>query len=122
MTPTPELIIRLRRFLGERIPSDGTESNTRFTDDELKDLIEESQTIYGAASIGWMEKASMVQEEMGNVEETRTGQETYKFTQLKDRLAYAQMMAKSYQDREDADLKSKSGKSYMFNVARPEVL
>lgn len=122
MTPTPELVARLRRFLGEKIPPNGTEANTRFMDEELEDLLEESQTIYGAASLGWSEKAGMIQEEMGNVEETGTGSEKYRFTQLKDRLAYAQTMAQDYRRREFEELEGQNKGSLILKIARPEVL
>ena len=121
MTPTPELVVRLRRYLGEKIPPGGTEADTRFMDKELEDLLEESQTIFGAASLGWTEKAAMIQTEMGDVEETRTGQETYRFTQLKDRLSHAQTMAQDYRKREREEL-TKSKGSFMFSIAPPEVL
>lgn len=122
MTPTPELVGRLRRYLGEKIPQDGTETDTRFMDAELQDLVEESKTIYGAASLGWSEKAGMIQEEMGSVEETSTGSEKYRFTQLKDRLAYAQTMAQDYRRRESEELDVQSKGSYILGISRPEVL
>jgi hypothetical protein len=122
MTPTPELVARLRRFLGEKIPPGGTEADTRFEDNELEDLLEESQTIYGAASLGWTEKAGMFQEEMGSVEETSTGSERYRFIQLKDRLAYAQTMAQDYRRRELEELDGQSKGGYILSIARPEVL
>lgn len=121
MTPTPELVARLRRYLGEKIPPGGTEADTRFMDEELEDLLNESKTIYGAASIGWTEKAATIQSEMGDVEETRTGEETYRFTQLKDRLSHAQTMSQDYLKREQEELK-KSKASFMFSIAPPEVL
>ena len=122
MTPTPELVARLRRFLGEKIPPGGTEADTRFEDNELEDLLEESQTIYGAASLGWTEKAGMFQEEMGSVEETSTGSERYRFIQRKDRLAYAQTMAQDYRRRELEELDGQSKGGYILSIARPEVL
>ena len=122
MTPTPELVARLRRFLGEKIPPNGTEADTRLADEELEDLLEESQTIYGAASLGWTEKAGMIQEEMGNVEETGTGSEKYRFTQLKDRLAYAQTMAQDYRRRELEELEGQNKGSLVLKIVRPEVL
>jgi hypothetical protein len=121
MTPTPELVARLRRFLGEKIPPGKTETDTRFTDAELEDLLRESETIYGAAALGWTEKAAMIQHEMGEIEETSTGQESYRLVQLKDRLAYALSMAKEYEAK-DKEERNQGASTLLLSVKRPEVL
>lgn len=121
MTPTEELRTRLRRFIGEKIPTGKTDTDTRFLDVELDDLLNESQTIYGAAALGWTEKAGMIQDEMGNVQQTSTGEESYTLVALRDRLAYALSMAKEYEAK-DAQERAKSGGSFMFSVGSSEVL
>jgi len=115
MTPNEELRKKLRRLLDEKIPTDGTESDTRFLDSEIDELIQEADSIYAAAAAGWTEKAGMYQREMVGLEETSTGQERYKLTSLKDRVEYALNMAKTYGEL------ARPG-SYMFGVEKPEVL
>lgn len=115
MTPTDALRNKLRRLLDEKIPADGTESDTRFLDSEIDELIQEADSIYAAAAAGWTEKAGMYQREMVGLEETSTGQERYKLTSLKDRVEYALKMAKTYGEM------ARPG-SYMFGVEKPEVL
>ncbi len=118
MTPTEELRNRVRRMLDERIPTGGEDSDTRFTDEEIDDLLEYADTIHGAVSQGWLEKAGMYQREMGEVEETRTGQETYKLTKLKERMEYALAMSQRY-GAQDADEKSKGTSTSVILGVRP---
>jgi len=57
---------RLRAYLGERIPSNGSDQDTLFTDDEITDLTTNFQGpfagspegLYLAAAEGWERKAS----------------------------------------------------------------
>ena len=107
---------RLRRLLDEKIPSGGTEADTRFTDDELGELLKETGSLYKAASLGWTEKAGMYQREMGEIRETTAGQESYKLVDLKERQQYALRMAKEYWEREE------STGSFVMTLASPEVL
>jgi len=115
MTPTDELRAKLRRLLDEKIPEGGTEKDTRFLDSEIDDLLREAGSVYSAASDGWIEKAGMYQREIGNLEETSTGQERYKITSLNGQAEYAMKMARTYRAMD------KSG-SFMFGVEKPEVL
>lgn len=116
MTPTDELRNKLRRLLDEKIPSGGTEADTRFLDSEIDELLSEAQNINEAAANGWIEKAGMYQREMGDVEKTGTGQESYTLTSLKDRMEYALKMAKIY-----GDMSRRQG-SFVMGIERPEVL
>lgn len=122
MTPTQEAIVKLRLYLDEKIPPGGSQDDTRFSDTELEVLLDDFETIYGAASLGWSIKAAMIQKEMGDIEETRTGQETYRYVQLKDRLAHAQTMAEDFQRREQEELGKKKTGSCILRIAAPEVL
>lgn len=116
MIPTEELRIRLRKLLDEKVPTGGTGSDTRFEDEDLDSLINDSTSIYEAAAVGWMMKAGMYQAEMGEVESTSTGQESYKLVTLKDRQDYALKQAKVYGSM------VKSAGSFMLKVTQPEVL
>jgi hypothetical protein len=117
MDQTDALRTRLRKLLNESIPSGGSATDTNFTDDELNTILSEAGDIYTAASIGWSEKASLLQ---GDVEKYSTGDESYTMASLKDRLTHALSMAKHF-----ADMSSSSGSvsgSFFLNVAPPEVL
>ena len=118
MTPTDALRTRLRKLLDERIPEGGSTASTRFTDNDLDELLLESSSIFGAASMGWTMKAGMLQAEMGDIEEFTAGQETEQLVSLKDRLAYALAMADKYA----AMAKAQSVGSMILRVQPPEVL
>lgn len=118
MTPSEKARERLRRLLDEVIPEHGTDKDTRFTNDELDDILSEAGSIYSAAAMGWIEKAGMYQREMMDVEQETTGQETYRMTSLRDRLAYALKMAETYQSMADGT----TGGSRILKIAKPEVL
>lgn len=112
MTPNEALRKRLRRLLHE-------EDDTRFADEDLDVLLSESNTVYGAAALGWAEKAAMIQAEMGDVESTQTGQERYDFVKLKDRLAYALSLRDMYQKMDD----QRQGTGSLFlGIEKPGVL
>lgn len=116
MTPTDELRVKLRRLLDEKIPTGGTEEDTRFLDSEIDDLLTDATNINEAAANGWIQKAGMYQREIGDVEQTDTGQESYKLTSLKNRMEYALKMAETYRN-----LAGVSG-SFMLGITKPEVL
>lgn len=118
MTPTDGLRAKLRRLLDERIPPGGSDQDTRFLDEEIDDLIKGARSIYEAAAAGWTEKAGMYQREMADLEQTTTGQETYRLTSLRDRLEYALKMAETYA----AMAAGEAGGSRLMKVAKPEVL
>lgn len=118
MTPTKELRTRLRKLLDERIPEGGSDADTRFTDEDLDELLTEAANVFGAASTGWTMKAGMFQAEMGDVERMTLGQETEQLVSLKDRLEYALKMADKYA----AMSKASSAGSVMLRLAPPGVL
>lgn len=119
MTPTVELRTRLRKLLDERIPQGGSATDTRFTDDDLDEMLTEAASIYGAASTGWTMKAGMFQSEMGDVERMTLGQETEQMVSLKDRLAYALAMADKYASMVVGAAKTSS---LILRITPPEVL
>ncbi len=114
MTPTAELRERLRKLLNEVILDGGTESDTRFLDVDLDELLIEAQSIYAAASTGWTMKAGMLQ---GQIESYGVGQEKYELTSLKDQLYHALVMADKY-----AVAAKASGGSLILKFKPPEVL
>ena len=116
MTPTPELRIRLRKLLNEKIPVDSTEADTNFLDSELDQLLTDAATVYGAAATGWTEKAALLQ---GQIESYSVGQEKYDMTSLKDQLTHALAMAEQY--REMAKTSGTGGTGVILKIKPPEV-
>lgn len=100
MTPTPQLNTKLRKYLNEIIPPGGNESDTKFTDEEINDMIDEAPNIYSAASVGWTIKAGMFH---NKIEKYQAGQESYDLTSLKDQYSHALAMAKQYSSMASGD-------------------
>lgn len=72
---------RLRRRLGEKIPSGGTDEDTNFTDDDIDALIEEAAgDLDKAAHAGWLEKAGM----FSALVDTAEGTSKRNFSQMRD--------------------------------------
>lgn len=118
MTPTEELRARLRKLLDERIPTDGTDADTRFLNEDLDEILTDSTSVFGAAAMGWTMKAAMLQSEMGDVERFTAGQETEQLVSLRDRLTYALAMSDKYA----AMAKAQRPGSLMLRISPPEVL
>lgn len=53
---TDEQVTTLRGHLGERIPSGGTATDTMFSDDDLKLMVDSTPNEYAAALKGWEQK------------------------------------------------------------------
>jgi len=96
MTPTAELRDRLRRLIDEVIPPGGTEADTRFTDAELDEILEEVQYIEEAAAEAWERKAARAMSERGGLEESRAGDEVHRFVSLKDYRDHCLAMAERF--------------------------
>lgn len=96
MIPTPELRAKLRKLLDERIPEGGSDTDTRFSDTDLDELLVEATNIYEAAATGWTMKAAMFQRELGQIESYSVGQERYDMRKLQDMVDYALKMAEAY--------------------------
>ena len=96
MTPTTELRIKLRKLLDERIPEGGSDSDTRFSDADIDELLIDAINIYEAAAAGWTIKAGMFQRELGQIESYAVGQERYDMRKLQDMVNYALKMAETY--------------------------
>lgn len=110
--------VRLRKLLDEVIPAGGSDSNTRFSDADLDEMLLEAGNVFGAAAMGWTMKAGMLQREMGDVERVTSGQETEQLVPLKDRLDYALKMAAKYEGM----AKAGGVGSVMLRITPPEVL
>lgn len=118
MTPTPELRTKLRKLLNEVIPEGKSDTDTRFTDAELDELLGESGNIYAAASTGWTIKAGLLQ---GQIESYSAGQEKYDMTSLKDQLSHSLAMAEQY-GKMAKNLPGGYSGGIIVKVTPPEVL
>ncbi len=117
MVVNEKLRNRLRKLLDERVP-EGDPSESNFTDDELDELLEESDSVFAAASLGWTMKASLVQGEMGGIESLTLGQESEKLVSLRDRVDFALRMADRYKNMAQA----KHGTGFILKIEKPEVI
>ena len=117
MTPTPELRIKLRKLLDERIPEDGSEADTRFSDADIDELLMGTTNIYEAAAAGWTLKAGMFQRELGQIESYAVGQERYDMRKLQDMVNYALKMAETY-----SCMATSGMGSVILRIQPPEVL
>lgn len=117
MIPTAELREELRELLDEVVPEGGTESDTRFTNEQLDRLLSKANNIYTAAAEGWTRKAAMFQRELGQVESYSVGQERYDIAKAKDMLEYALKMAETY-----SRMATSSMGSVILKFKPPEVL
>lgn len=86
----------MRKLLDERIPEGGSDSDTRFSDADIDELLSEAANIYEAAAAGWTLKATMFQREAGQIRSYSVGQERYEMSNPKDLMEYALKMAETY--------------------------
>lgn len=119
MTPTSELLVRIRKYLNETIPAGGTDADTRFLDSELEELLTEAENVYQAASKGWVIKASLLQ---GDIESYSVGQEKYDLTSLKDQLSHAVTMANQYASLGASAAGGKVSSGVILKLSKPEVI
>ena len=84
MIPTTELRAKLRKLLDERIPEGGSDTDTRFSDADIDELLIDATNIYEAAAAGWTIKAGMFQRELGEIESYAVGQELYDMRTLQN--------------------------------------
>lgn len=73
-------VSRLRRLIGEKISSGGSEGDTLFTDADLQVLIDEAPSVERAAYEAWREKAAL----LSSLVDTTEGNAQRKFSQLLD--------------------------------------
>lgn len=96
MIPTEELRTELREMLDEVIPDGGTESNTRFTNDQLDKLLNKTQNINETAAAGWKLKAAWAMSERGGLEVSQAGDEKHQFVKLTEYRDHCLSMAKMF--------------------------
>lgn len=116
MIPTFSLRERLRKLINDPLPPTGSEKQPIFSDEELDDVLSESETIYQAASVLWSMRAALIQSQ---IESYSIGDEKYEYTSMKDQYTYALKMAETYAAMPSSG-KKKSG--LFLKVKRPGVL
>lgn len=99
MRPAPELRAKLRRLIDEVIPLGGSDQDTRFTDEELDEVLEAAGSIEEAAAECWERKAARAMSERGGLEESRAGDETHRFVSLKEYRDHCLAMAERFRAR-----------------------
>ena len=107
----------MRRLLDERIPEGGSDSDTRYSDADIDELLSEAANIYEAAAAGWTLKATMFQREAGQIQSYSVGQERYEMSNPKDLMEYALKMAETY-----SRMAASSMGSVILKFKPPEVL
>ncbi|RIJ63610.1 hypothetical protein [Rummeliibacillus sp. POC4] len=114
MLVTQAIIKKVRRHLNEP-------DETRFTDDDITDLLDDYPSINKAISVGWTMKAGKLQQEMGNIEEYSTGNERYKYQSLTNLLNAALKMADKYEELYQEEQNSDSS-SLILKFNTPDVM
>lgn len=117
MEPTIALRERLRKMINDKIPQGGTDKDAVFSNAELDDILQESESIYYAASEGWTIKAGLLE---GDIEGYSAGNEKYELTKLQDRLAHALRMAQKYKDQ--AKEAEEQQPSFLLRCSAPDVM
>ena len=102
---------RLRAMVGESIPPNGDASDTLFTDEEIEDILSQSDDVEFAAYEAWREKAA----KLSNLVDTTEGNSQKKFSQL---LANATDMLKVYSRASGGPTE---GRSRVGRLTRPGV-
>ena len=87
MIITDELKKKLRKYLHEVIPLDGTAADTNLSDEDIEELLADADNIYSAAAQGWRLKATISSMEPGQITKYSIGQETYERSTASDYLA-----------------------------------
>lgn len=82
MTPTQELILKLRFLVNDK-------DKKTFTDEELEMILNEADCINCAASTAWSIKSIRYEDTIGENAEYKTGDETYKRSNIKDLVSVA---------------------------------
>lgn len=88
----------LRRRLDDRIPAGGSDTNCILDNVDIDTLLGDAKNIDAAAAEGWMMIASRLKASHKR-EQYKVGDESYKFTSLKDALDHAKEMAAFYKDK-----------------------
>lgn len=79
---------RLRSLLGEKIPADGTDADTFFSNEEITDLLDTYGTLNAAALEGWTEKAGEYANLVNNLQGGARRDMSDLYDHAKDREAF----------------------------------
>lgn len=120
MIITDEFKKKLRKYLHEVIPPDGTDKDTNLSDEDIEELLTEADNIYSAAAQGWRLKATTAPMEVGQITKYSIGQETYEKSTANDYLSYCLEMAKMYEQM--AEKNNNLSGSRIFTVKVPKIL
>lgn len=92
MAANPEQVTNLRAMLGESIPEGGSESDTLFTEDQIRSWIDSNPDLERAAYEGWRIKAA----QYANLVNVTDGASSREFSDLlKNATEMVKMFAKS---------------------------
>lgn len=87
--------LRLRSYLGEEIPSGGSDADTLFTDDEIADVLtfkgvgsSDVVNMYSATAEGWERKAGKLSDLVNVVQGGATRSMSEAYDHAKDRAEY----------------------------------
>lgn len=86
-------------MVNDPIPANGTGSPL-FTDEDLRVMFYEHESIFSLASEIWTIKAGLIQ---GDIQSYSAGNEKYDLTSMKDRYTHALAMARLYDDKAEAE-------------------
>lgn len=115
MTPTADIRRVLRKRIGEMIPEGFTETDTRFLDTELDEVLLHVDSLDEAAADLWEVKAGLFQAEIGIVKSIRAGGEGSDLVTPKEAADYCLRMAAMYHKRAN-------GGSFGVSLVQPEVI
>lgn len=119
MEPTVLLIKRLRLMVNDPIPSD-VGKVPLFSDEDLRAMFYEHESIFSLASEIWTIKAGLIQ---GDIQSYSAGNEKYDLTSMKDRYTHALAMAKMYADKAEAEKDpADPDASYILKFRTPDVM
>lgn len=116
MTPTDELRTQLRRMVDEAIPAGGSDTDTRFTNAEIDELLTDASVIEDAAAEGWFRKAARAMSERGGLESSQAGDEAFKFVSIEAYRDHCLAMYQAYKQR------TPGVGSLVFELQPPDVL
>lgn len=119
MVPTQDIERKLRRLVNEKVPAGGTAADTRFSDEDIDDILSDTSSIYAAAAEGWRLKA-ILSEGPGETKEYSIGQETYKNTTSTEFASYCLQMATMYDEM--AAKTDNMSEARILTVRRPDVI
>jgi hypothetical protein len=102
---------KLRQLLGETIPTDGDESDTLFSNEEIEEFLAAQENIERSAYEGWRVKAA----KLSNLVDTTEGNSQKKFSQA---LSNALDMVKIYAKSSSG---STEGRTRIGRIKRPGV-